>query len=103
MPPGQNHLSETIAPPSLVHGKDQNIGQEKQHSTDMTPIDAMNIGKNKIVFRMDMAEEERFSTLIQRACNESNKMHNKAKQLTKKPKQRITVAISAMRRTTWGI
>jgi hypothetical protein len=64
MPPGQNHRSETIAPPSLVHGKDQNIGQEKQHSTDMTPIDAMNIGKNKMVFRMDMAEEEIFRTPI---------------------------------------
>jgi hypothetical protein len=30
----------------------------------MTPIDAMNIGKNKMVFRMDMAEEERFRTPI---------------------------------------
>ena len=91
--------SETIAPPSSVHGKeqdpsrDQNIGQESQHGTDRTPIDAMNIGKNKMVFRMDMVEEERFQTPIPKSmvmCKELNKMHNKAKQLTKKTKPRIT-------------
>jgi hypothetical protein len=60
----------------------------------------MNIGKNKMVFRMDMVEEERFQTPIPKSmvmCNESNKMHNnRAKQLTKKPKPRITVAKAAM-------
>ena len=42
---------ETEAPPSSVHGKeqdplrDQNIGQEGQYGTDRTPIDAMYVGK----------------------------------------------------------
>ena len=68
--------------------------------SDRTPIDIINIGKNEIVFRMDTDEEERFRTPIPKSmvmCNESNKMHNnRAKQLTKKPKPRITVAIAAM-------
>jgi hypothetical protein len=71
----------------------------KQYSTDGTTIDAMNIGKNEMVFLMDMGEEERFRMPIPKSmviCNDLIKMQNDAKQLTKKSKPRITVVIAAM-------
>ena len=71
----------------------------KQYSTDMTPIDTMNIGTNETVFRMDMGDEERFRMPIPKSmvvCNGLNKMHTRAKQPSKKTKPRITVAVAAL-------
>ena len=59
----------------------------------------MNIGTNETVFRMDMGEEERFRTPMPKSmvvCNGLDKMHTKAKQLTKKTKPRIIVAVAAL-------